>query len=349
MFQRVTLRDIAKDAGVHFTTVGLALRNDPRVTPATAARVQASARKLGYAHDAMLSALSLYRHRNSQRFAGVIAYVVTYSPEQLKANLTEQVVVAATTAHALAHNFRLESFQIDAPEMTAERLSKLLRARGIQGMILAPRLPTPGPIPNIEWEHFSPVAMGFSITNLTVHRVCPYHTHNVRVCLRQMRAHGYRRIGLILPREIYERNRGHVLGAYAAEQYLLPETERVTPLFVPNAQITKATVGQWLRDQQLDGVILSSMPLEIMGFIRELGYRVPDQLGVALICLYGQTEHFAGIDEHVDQLGEGAVDAVIAMIGRNEKGLPAHPHYTLIEGSWVERPTVRAVTPGPAV
>ena len=88
MFQRVTLRDIAKDAGVHFTTVGLALRNDPRVTPATAARVQASARKLGYAHDAMLSALSLYRHRNSQRFAGVIAYVVTYSPEQLKANLT---------------------------------------------------------------------------------------------------------------------------------------------------------------------------------------------------------------------------------------------------------------------
>jgi DNA-binding LacI/PurR family transcriptional regulator len=29
MFQRVTLRDIAKDAGVHFTTVGLALRNDP--------------------------------------------------------------------------------------------------------------------------------------------------------------------------------------------------------------------------------------------------------------------------------------------------------------------------------
>jgi DNA-binding LacI/PurR family transcriptional regulator len=112
---------------------------------------------------------------------------------------------------------------------------------------------------------------------------------------------------------------------------------------VPNAQITKATVGQWLRDQQLDGVILSSMPLEIMGFIRELGYRVPDQLGVALICLYGQTENFAGIDEHVDQLGESAVDAVIGMIGRNEKGLPAHPHYTLIEGSWVERPTVRAL------
>ena len=31
----------------------------------------------------------------------------------------------------------------------------------------------------------------------------------------------------------------------------------------------------------------------------------------------------------------------VSVTAVNEKGLPVHPHYTLIEGSWVERPSVR--------
>ncbi len=36
MKKRVTLRDVAAAAGVHFTTVGLALRCDPRINSRTA-------------------------------------------------------------------------------------------------------------------------------------------------------------------------------------------------------------------------------------------------------------------------------------------------------------------------
>ncbi len=341
MPKHVTLRDIAKVAGVHFTTVGLALRNDPRVMPATATKVHAAAKQLGYTHDAMLSALSAYRHRNSRRFAGVIGYIVTYPPEMLQTNVTERMVRETASERALSLNFQLEAFQINAPGMTPDRLSEMLRARGVQGLILSPRLPDPGPMPDLAWSHFSPVALGFSITNLTIHRVCTYHTHNMRLCLSQMRARGYRRIGLVLPREIYERSRGHVLGAYLAEQQLLPREDRVEPLFVPIAAITQANVGRWLKEQKVDGVILSAMPLEVMAFIENLKFKVPDQLGVAVISRFGKNEHIAGIDERMRLLGEGAVDTVVGMISRNERGLPAHPRYTLIEGSWVERPTVR--------
>lgn len=346
MPKHVTLRDIAQVAGVHFTTVGLALRNDPRVMPATAAKVQAAARELGYTHDAMLSALSAYRHRNSRRFAGVIGYLVTYPPEVLQTNVTEQTVRAAAAARALSLNFQLEAFQINAAGMTPDRLSELLRARGIQGLILSPRLPDPGPMPDLDWAHFSPVALGFSITNLTIHRVCTYHTHNMRLCLGQLRARGYRRLGLVLPREIYERSRGHVLGAYLAEQQLLPRADQVQPLFAPIAEITQAAVGRWLREQRIDGVILSAMPVEILGFIRNLKFRIPEQLGVAVISRFGRTEDIAGIDERMALLGEGAVDAVVGMISRNERGLPTHPRYTLIEGCWVDRPTVRPLPAG---
>lgn len=347
MPKRVTLRDIAGVAGVHFTTVGLALRHDPRVIPATAARVQAAARQLGYTHDAMLSALSTYRHRHSRRFAGVIAYIVTYGPEMLETNVTERTVLAAATASAQSHNFSLESFRIDAPDMTGPRMSKLLRSRGIQGVILSPKLPRPGPMPALEWEHFSTVAVGFSITDLRVHRVCIYHSHNVRLCLTQLRARGYRRTGLIFAREIYERSRGHVIGAYMAEQCLLPPAEQVQPLFVSETELTKATLGRWLREQRVDSVILSARPLETLAHIRGLGYGVPEPLGVALISRFGQTDGIAGIDERMRLLGESAVDTVITMIGRNEKGLPDSPHYTFIEGAWVERPTVRAGAANP--
>ena len=47
MEKRITLRDVAKAAGVHFTTVGLALRNNPRISPATATRVRTVADQLG--------------------------------------------------------------------------------------------------------------------------------------------------------------------------------------------------------------------------------------------------------------------------------------------------------------
>lgn len=346
MDKRVTLRDIARATGVHFTTVGLALRNDPRISRETAEKVQTAATKLGYSHDAMLSALSTYRHRDSHRFAGVIAYIVTYRPEEnLKINLTERKVVEAATASALAQNFSLESFQINAPGMTAARMDQMLRARGIQGVILSPRLPAPGPMPQLDWRHFSPVALGYSITDLSVHRVCAHHAHNMRVCLREMRNRGYKRIGLVYPREIYERSRGLVLGAYLAEQAILPVEEQVTPLFLPESLITKDVLAKWLREQKIDGVILSAMPLDIQAMIQALGYQVPDQLGIGLICRYGKTEDIAGIDEQMTLLGEAAVDAVISLVRRNEKGLPAYPRYTLIEGRWVDRPTLRpAVT-----
>ena len=55
------MQDVARAAGVHQTTVSLALRNDPRLPAATRERIQAHAKKLGYRPDPMLAALNFYR------------------------------------------------------------------------------------------------------------------------------------------------------------------------------------------------------------------------------------------------------------------------------------------------
>ncbi len=344
MTKRVTLRDIAKVAGVHFTTVGLALRNDPRVQPATAAKVQATARQLGYTQDAMLSALSAYRHHASPRFAGVIGHLVTYEPESmLKINTRERAMLDAATAYAKSQGFAIELFQMNSPGMTGPRLSKLLRARGIQGLTLAPRLPEPGPMPELEWDHFSLVASGYSITNLKVHRACPHQAHNVLLCLHELRLRGYRRIGLILSPAVNVRTRGNILGAFMADQRMQKTAQRVDPLIEENT--TKTTLRDWLRAERIDCVMLTDHPAQHLQWIRELGYAGPDDMGVALLSRSGDTDHIAGIDEQMHLLGEATANLVISLLRHNERGLPEYPRYTLIEGRWIERSTVRAILP----
>ncbi|HEX7298852.1 MAG TPA: LacI family DNA-binding transcriptional regulator [Solirubrobacteraceae bacterium] len=67
--QRVTSRDIAREAGVSQPTVSRALRGDPRVAAATAAVVHTTARRLGYVPDAAARMLITRR-------TGTVAIVV---------------------------------------------------------------------------------------------------------------------------------------------------------------------------------------------------------------------------------------------------------------------------------
>lgn len=339
MEKHVTLRDIAKVTGVHFTTVGLALRNDPHVNAATAARVREAARQLGYTHNAMLSALSAYRRNQGQHFAGVLAYVLNYDTGLYQGNLAETTLHQAVNTYAKAHGFSLETFRVMEPELNGRQLSRILRARGIQGVLLPPRLPTPGPIPELEWEHFSSVAVGYSITNVATHRVTIHHAHNMRLCLRKLRERNYRRIGLVLHEDFSERSLGIMLGAYLAEQYSQPAAHHVPPLYAK--VVTQKALDRWLRTQRVDCVVLPGYPLEVYDWIRQLGYAVPGEIGIALISRFGKSEHIAGIDEQNDLLGVAAGKCLISLLQHNDLGLPAYPLYTMVEGRWVEGPSVR--------
>lgn len=342
MNHRITLREVAKAAGVHFTTAGLALRHDHRIRPVTIAKVEAAANTLGYTPNAMLSALSAYRRAPEHRYAGTLAYVFHYAPSDYSDNLAEPMLQEAARAYAKSMGFNLETFQISDDHLTSAHLSRILQARGIQGILLPPRLPSPGPIPHFEWGNFSTVAIGYSITNVAVHRACIHHAHNMRLCLRKLRERGYKRIGLILREEFYERSFGIVLGSYLAEQYLHRADVPVTPLFAHD--VTKVSLGAWLKKQHIDCVLIAHNVPEVQAWIVELGYRIPDEIGLASISLFSDTEQIAGIDEQLNLLGEAASDCLISLLRHNERGLPNYPRYSLIEGRWVDRPTVRAAT-----
>ena len=76
----ITLHDGAKAAGVHYSTVSLALRDNARIATATKENVQRIAARLGYtAHPA---ARALVERRRSKTVRGpVIAWIENHPPE----------------------------------------------------------------------------------------------------------------------------------------------------------------------------------------------------------------------------------------------------------------------------
>ena len=84
---------------------------------------------------------------------------------------------------------------------------------------------------------------------------------------------------------------------------------------------------------------------EVIRSLRRAGYRVPDDVGVAYHTLDEKSLCLSGMKKNSFQIGEMAVDLLIDMLHRNERGVPVHPYLLMVEGSWVEGNTLR---PAPA-
>ena len=338
MIRRPTLRDIAKATGYHFTTVGLALRGDPRIHPQTVTAIRAAAQEIGYTPDAMLSALSAYRHIERPHIVGVIGYLHTFElPGDYLTDLRARLLFDSAAARARALGFKLEAISIRSSGLTGKRLTGILKTRGIHGLILPPLFPHPGHFLELDWSQFATVAVGYSILSPKTHRTAFNQAANMQLALRELRRLGYQRIGLQLYPEIDTRTNSHPLGAYLADQLRQPEAERIPPLFA--TELTPAALRQWIETHRPD-CILTASP-ELLGRVQALGVKVPDDIGLALLSRNSVHSLVAGVDEQADLLGSSAVDFTVSLLQTSQQGLPPFPRIVLVEGQWVWGPTVR--------
>lgn len=339
MKSRPTLRDVAQATGYHFTTVGLALRGDPRIRSDTAAEIRATAQRLGYVQDAMLSALSSYRHGKRGRFAGTIGYLHTYAlPEEYRTNHRARQTFEAADARARELGFKLEPINVRAPGLTAKRITALLQARGIRGLILPPLMPVPDHFVPLDWDQFVTVAIGYSIITPKTYCAAFNQAFSIKLLLRELRQLGYRRIGLQMYHETDVRTNGNTLGGYLADQLRHSPEQRIPPLITPARD--PARLRKWIKQHRVDCVIAATP--SALDTLCELGFTPPHDLGLAIISRDGDQCPIAGIDEQSALLGASAVDFAVSLLQTNQHGLPAYPRITLVEGRWVWTPTVRA-------
>jgi LacI family transcriptional regulator/LacI family repressor for deo operon, udp, cdd, tsx, nupC, and nupG len=112
----------------------------------------------------------------------------------------------------------------------------------------------------------------------------------------------------------------------------------VPPLHEPYANV--AALGAWIHRHEPDAIV--SGAYYVLDMLRELKISAPDQLGVACPCIPFPETELSGIFEDWKCLGEIAVDAVVAMLNRAERGAPVRPQRLHVEGPWIAGRTLRA-------
>ncbi|MEZ0216492.1 MAG: LacI family DNA-binding transcriptional regulator [Rariglobus sp.] len=333
----VRQQDIALKAGVHITTVSLALRDDPRLAEGTRRRIQALAQEMGYTPDPMLSALTVHRNRSKRlHHQGTLAWL--YPPiikNERKPSFPGYFDGAEDRCTELG--YKLEVFNFS--ELGGARLSGVLHARNIKGLLIPPQAHSRAHL-DFDWNEFSSVCFGFTLSWPRLHLITNAQYSSSRLAVRTLRTRGYRRIGFVTTRETDERTDQNFRAGFLSEQHdFLPEN-RIPPLLLADTTIATecAEFAVWYRKHKPD-VILYIYPT-VAEFLKRLKI-TPDKCGSASLSVTSRDGGLAGVYQNDPLIGRKAVDFLIDMLHRNERGIPPHRFQFFVESEWVEGTSIR--------
>jgi Transcriptional regulators len=334
---KATLRTIAKKCGLSASTASRALSGHPNVRAHVRARVLAEARKLGYTRNQLVGDLMAHvRAARTDRFLGNLAVVHVASPEQPKPRPMQQVMIDAARQRARELGFRVDTLSLDRTTISAPALGRMLRARGVQGVIFLYSKLTDA-AQGFPWEHFASVEIDYGSPTLFVHTVAIDHHLTLHNALARLRALGYRNIGLFIERYKDER----LLNKWTATFRSFQERQGgigTAPLLIEDTMTADAFLA-WHRKHKLDLVI--GHVDEAVVWLRDHKIAVPKQTGFFNLNWNERNRPCAGLDLRPELQGTTAVDSVVAQIHRNERGLPLDAHTVMVSGRWVNGPTVR--------
>lgn len=340
MNRRPTQADVAKAAGVHRATVSLVFSNHPSIPTATKDRVMRCAKKLGYSPDPMLSALAVYRSQiRPKAFQGILAWLgndVVGDPGWKEMRHTCDYYKGAS-ARAQQHGFRLEPFDLKKSAPSPERLASIFRSRGIRGIMLPPQIRPQTEI-RFPWDYFSATTFGYSLVNPKLHTLAPTQFRAMVETMRQLKRLGYQRIGFFFTAAHDEKTDHNYLAGYLVETFGVDQRLAIPPLF--SSELSPQLFHDWYVKYRPDALVTGNTR-NILDFLNSLGIRVPQELGVASPFVYERNSVLAGMYEDSVHIGEAAMDFLVGMIHRGERGVPEQPQRIHIEGKWRSGKTVR--------
>lgn len=337
-----SLQAIAREAGVSAMTVSRVLRNSPRVSPATRQQVLRVAEALRYSPDPHLARMmSLVRSRKAPRLRAVLAIVREDLPAGgLPAPTYQYVPFADIRRRAEQHGYHAEEFWLGRDGLTPERLVRIFRARGIEGMIVSPQS-SQMLCAQIDYTSFASATFGYGLRRPSLHRSAGNMTLGVHLAAEHLAARGYRRIGLAITRWIDDRSEHAYVGAMLHFQRDLPRNRRVPILLFPDNDLRRGAkpFADWFEAHRPDAVI--SFDTLVPAWIRKLGLRIPEDVGFVVHDWTPSMTDFAGVFHRRDHVAAAAVDLVATQLLHHERGIPEVPRQIQIPPLWVEGPSIR--------
>ncbi len=331
-----TIRDVAELAQVHHATVSRALRNDPRISEETRQAVRTAVERLGYIRSPLVSAhMAQIRMNRPVSEQGVLAFLLPWSDRRRWMTGHHRLFVGVEQ-RAAALGYRVEAFGYADPETTSRSLERIFTARAIYGLLLCPLYEGDPPL-RLDWARYALAQMSSHSVEPELHLATSHPFETVRLPLDRLAALGYRRVGLHVERKIDDKLHGEWSAALAGSQQHLPMRDRVPPLL--QSSLDENEFARWVQKRQPD--VILTKHIRARRWLKNLGLRVPADIGFAHLDWRPEFRNCAGLLQHVHIVASMAVDLVVEQLHHNERGVPAHPKTLLVKGSWVEGSTLR--------
>lgn len=331
--ERITLKQVAAEAGISISCTARALKGRPGISSTTRFRVREIAERLGYRPDPMLSALATYREANRQTsFQGTLAYLATNKDEQSCLSIPETGdLLRGVKKRADQLGYQVEYFTLVQSGLEHSRLWKNLKARGVCGAVMRS-------FPLSQKIVLSP-EYGISCIDLfgqpyseILPTVSSYHSQSMELALNKLLERGVRRPGLVIDLKIS--NLLHhgwlmVFGVYA-NQF------QKTFLFEHQGCPSKSSVlADWITASRLDAVIFCTsenmMPKKslVANWLRK-------DISVISMDLLNPEGGIMGIYQDRFRAGVAAVTQLHGMIITGKLELETHNNSIQIPGVWKE-------------
>ncbi len=314
---RPTMRDVAHLAGnVSPSTVSLALRNSPRISPAARAKIHAAAKKIGYRRDPLLDAFNQHRLKNiPQPGSRHLAAVSDFSS---MAELNESPHHAAARFGALEAAARLhcqlDFFFCGPGQPTPRRLDTVFKARGLRALLLF-GVRADSATMNFTWTKKCAVAIDSLQLTTPLYRVTPDYREATRLLWRCAWTQGCQRIAIIRSDGTHPGSEDRAIAGFLLEQLRHPPAPPIPIFSLTSERGISTRFKQWLQTHRPQ-VILHTyaatnalLPLIGAAHLRRYVYDAP-------------LPTIAGVHPDYADVGRRAVEQVVTLMQTNQLGLP---------------------------
>jgi LacI family transcriptional regulator len=272
MAKRVTIKEIAQEAGVSFQIVSKVLKNEGRVTNETRQRILNTADRLGYVPNRIARSLV---HQRTRMLGFLASHLTDYV-------LTQFLVGAEQETRRQGYSFIVVALGDPADNVASDL--KLLLEQQADGILLA--------APQLERNPDVPRILAGRVPVVSIHRVegdfASMVGSNQTMIGEQATRHlldlGYRKIGMITGTMARQATHGRSRGyRQALQQFNLPYDEKLVEEGDWHAESGhKATLRLLKREPGLDAIFAQSdlMAIGALHALADLKRRVPEDCAV---------------------------------------------------------------------
>jgi DNA-binding LacI/PurR family transcriptional regulator len=315
-----------------------ALSGHPNVSRAVRERVLAKAEELGYRRNHLVSSImGQVRGGRTQHFFGNLAIVHIPSARQPALMPMQKIIIKAAQTRAHEMGFRLGMFSLGEPESGPAALARVLRARGVLGIIFLQPNSNDTTV-GFPWDHFTSLQIDYDSSIITHHTISLDHHFTLVAALERLRSLGYKKIGLF----IEEHKDARLVNKWSAAFRSFQENQGgIGAVPVLKAEtMTKPHFNAWCRTHQPD-LVVGHVDRALL-WLKQANLSAPRDFGFFNLNWNERTRLCAGLDLRPELHGIVAVETLAAQIQRNERGLPTDPRTVMFSGRWIDGPTLRS-------